>query len=153
MDEASRSPTGIGKRQMSMTLNSNIKMAIIAVLGVGILAGASAPSHAGNVITDIAFCTKDATGAGTCYGTQRGFRTSSDATAQVDFLLTMTGGIAFVARYGGASFTCSIPSNPTTIAFANFFSTTNEWFQISWDASGTCTYNAVWKSSATGATY
>ncbi len=58
-----------------------------------------------------------------------------------------------MARFGGLNYTCSIPSNPTTIAFAGNFSSTNQWFQISWDASGVCTYTAVWKSSATGTNY
>jgi hypothetical protein len=141
--------------ETNMTPRTKMKMktAIAALVGMATLAGASAPIYAGRVIGDVAFCQKDATGAGTCYGTQRGFRNSADPTAQVDFLLTLTGGVAFVAQYGGASFTCSMPSNATTIAFANFFSTTNQWFQISWDASGTCTYNAIWKSSATGSNY
>jgi hypothetical protein len=138
---------------MEGSMKVKSKTAIAVLLGTAIMLAASGQSRAGAVIGDIAFCTKDASGAGTCYGTQRGFRNSPDATAQVDFLLTMSGSVAFLARYGGVTYTCSIPSNPTTIAFANFFSTTNEWFQISWDAAGNCTYNAVWKSSATGSNY
>ena len=136
-----------------MTVTKNIKSAVVAFLGTATLAGASLPSEAGNVIADAASCSKDATGAGTCWGTPRGFRNSSDPTAQVDFLLTLTGGVAFVAHFGGTTYTCSIPSNPNTIAFANFFETANNWFQISWDATGNCTYNANWKSSATGSSY
>src|SRR5438045_3736739 len=104
--------------ETKIMMSAKLKTTIAAVLGTVALAGAGAPIYAGNSISDIASCSKDATGAGTCYGTQRGFRNSPDPTAQVDFLLTMTGGIAFVATFGGKSFTCSIPSNPTTIAFA-----------------------------------
>lgn len=134
-------------------MKANWKTGMVAVASVVALGVAGAPLYAGNVIADAAHCSKDATGAGTCWGTQRGFRNSPDATAQVDFLLTLTGGISFLATFGGQTYTCSIPSNPTTIAFANYFSTTNEWFQISWNSSGVCTYNAVWKSSATGSNY
>jgi len=137
-----------------MSVTKNMKSAIVAFLGTAIVAGASVPSQAGAVIGDAASCSKDATGAGTCFGTPRGFRNSSDPTAQVDFLLTLTGGVAFLAHFGGATFTCTIPSNPNTIAFANFFETTNTTGSRSrGDASGNCTYNANWKSSATGSNY
>jgi hypothetical protein len=136
-----------------MRVTKNMKSAIAAFLGTAIVAGASVPSQAGAVISDAASCSKDPSGAGTCWGTPRGFRNSPDPTAQVDFLLTLSGGVAFLAHFGGATYTCTIPSNPNTIAFANFFETTNNWFQISWDASGNCTYNANWKSSATGSNY
>ena len=133
---------------MNLVKHAPLGLAALAAVALG-----SAPSTAGVVIGDVASCSKDATGAGTCYGTQRGFRNSADPTAQADVLLTLSGGVAFVARFGGQPYTCSIASNPTSIAFAGNFSSTNQWFQISWDASGVCNYTAVWKSSGTGTNY
>jgi hypothetical protein len=107
-----------------------------------VLLGARA-SHADN---SDAFCTKDATGAGYCYGSFTGFQ--KPGVGYVTFAARGVGAV-FTAAYQKSYYTCSAPpSSPWFAAIMAGVSAYRFYFEVDFDASGNCTYvnlqNASW---------
>ena len=123
------------------------------VLIVVALMLAAAPSHAGYVWTDSAYCIKDASGAGFCIGTVRGFRRSTNAGDYTDFYVSNTGSVGFEAIYNGSYNSCWLPAGAQSVALAQFTTQGNAYFYIRWDASGTCTGAYIQAGSPFGSTY
>jgi hypothetical protein len=101
-------------------------------------------SHADN---SDAYCTKDATGAGYCYGSFTGFQKPG-----VGYVTFATRGIdaSFSAAYRQSYFTCTVPSSSPwyTAIMAAGVSGYRLYFNVNFDGQGNCTYvdlqNASW---------
>lgn len=131
---------------------TKLKIAIAIFAAAAVLAPA-ALTHAGYVNTDSASCYKDATGAGWCTGSMRGFRNDPHWHALAQFYLSPTGTVQFSANYGGLWYSCLFPTNANSTAFANFGALGNSWFYVYWNASGTCTNGYVYQGSEYGSEY
>ena len=82
-----------------------------------------------------AYCGGTST-SGSCYGTFAGFRNSPDPTAVVNFSTDIAGGaLTFYATFGGAQYTCVMPSSFTTMRDSAIAA--NGYFYVSWSL-GTC---------------
>lgn len=87
-----------------------------------------------------ASCSKNADGSGSCSGTFLGFRNSANSGDWVYFQYNSTPGYvtyAFYANYAGVFYSCT--PNSTLQAVWPMIQSNRGYFNISWDASATCT--------------
>jgi hypothetical protein len=120
---------------------------------IAILLASATPSLAGYTATDTAGCIKDATGAGYCYGTMRGFKADPNPNSRANFYVNHQGSVQFSSYVGGKSFGCAFPTNAQTTAFASVVAQTNAFFVVNFDGNGVCTYGYVYSGSEYGSSY
>ena len=92
-----------------------------------------------------AFCTRDATGAGSCYGSFTGFQVPM--VGFVDFEMLGSIGI-FSAAYRGKSYGCrAAPGSEWLPAIMAATSAYRFYLQVDWDDTGNCTWVTVQNAS------
>ncbi len=122
------------------------------MLGAAMLA--SATVDAGYVNNDGAYCTKDSTGAGYCYGNMRGFRNDPGANTYAEFTVQQDSNFFwFSANYNDQYFGCTFQDSSTKDAFKTLVGQTNGWFNINWDANGSCYFGYAYKGSRFGSSF
>lgn len=87
-----------------------------------------------------ASCFKNADGSGECRGTFAGFRASPNPGDYAYFQYNSTPGYvtyAFYATYNGVFYMCA--PNATLVSMWDVIQNNRGYFNISWNASGTCT--------------
>jgi hypothetical protein len=129
----------IGQR---LTMGDFMIRVVSAIALLAVLFSAR-PSHAAN--TD-AFCRKDSTGAGSCYGSFTGFQSPGVGYVTFD---TRGFDASFVAAYHGTLYSCRAANGSQPLqALIAATSAYRFYFNIQWDANGNCTYldlqNASW---------
>jgi hypothetical protein len=120
---------------------------------IAILLATATPSLAGFTNVDTANCNKDATGAGYCYGTMRGFKADPNPNSRASFYLNHQGAVIFSSYLGDKYFSCVFPTNAQTTAFASVAGQTNGFFVVNFDRNGVCTYGYAYSGSDYGSSY
>jgi hypothetical protein len=122
-------------------------------LSLGVLAAVSWVSgvaHAGSSTPGFFRCTANADGSGSCSGTYNGARVSTDANDQVSFTMDNGGFGYFGAVYGGRSFSCtkSIVAGSLDAVAWNAAISSRNYFYVTWDSTGTCSWVYIGNMSA-----
>jgi hypothetical protein len=102
----------------------------------------SVSAHAGLSNPNGATCTKNADGSGVCSGTIKGFRNTANSTDYVEFAYNSDPSFvtrAFYASFNGQFMGCSPTATSVVSSVWPMAMDNTDSFQITWDASGTCT--------------
>ncbi|QSQ22798.1 hypothetical protein JY651_48200 [Pyxidicoccus parkwayensis] len=128
----------------SLSLKSLSPVVALAALGIASVASAG-------LQTRMVSCTKNTDGSGRCYGNFIGFREDAAATTSAQFRDDLAGNRSFYARatVPGATtdtaYTC-IP-DATVSSLWELALSSRGFFDVRWDANGTCTYLRLSNSS------
>ncbi len=105
------------------------------------------PANAGAKYESAA-CVRNLDGSGSCHGTLRGFRNSTDPNAYVNFAYYSNQTPGFNAEWAGQASVCTVVAGSKLeqiwpVAMAN-----SGYFNINWNSSGQCTYLVIDSGSA-----
>lgn len=117
-----------------------MNMAIRPWLGALGVVGVLVPllADAGQQSTTSATCTKYADGSGSCYGNFQAFRTHSDPSTYVSFVENSSGSKFFQAWWPTTGLVSCVPDSTVSGLWQRVM-LHEGFFNISWNASGTCT--------------
>lgn len=122
-----------------------MKSLIAKSLSLGVLAAAAlAPelAHAGALVSGYFSCSTSTDGSGYCTGTYSGARASSGDNDQVSFTMDNGGFAYFGAVYGTRSYSCTknVAAGSLDALAWNAAISSRNYFYVSWDSSGACTW-------------
>jgi len=104
------------------------------------------------VHSDGAYCAKNPDGSGWCGGTMRGFRNDPGPNTYALFALGHDGTFGFTANYGNQYFRCDFATPPAP-AFQSAVASGNGYFNVYWNAAGSCYWGFAYRGSGYGSSY
>jgi hypothetical protein len=114
----------------------------VAVSGILSSASIATDASAGAQYSEYGACEPSANGSpGQCYGLPLGFRNDGYSEDFVEFGWDAAGNTAyFYGYYQNNPYSCYVPSGSTLLAnWGQAIGATRQYFNISWNAAGTCT--------------